>query len=246
MATNAQIEANRLNALKSTGPRSVEGKAVSRFNALKFGLEARSRVIPGEDPEQLEILSRAYYEHLQPANPLECFMVDSIVAADWNRRRFSRIEAQLYHLMMAALDPQDPAAAAGLALGAAFRNDSVGARALQSVFRQFDSAERSLFRCLKELRALQLDRAASEAAFEMAEPRPAPARPEPVVRPDPLRPDPLRPPAPEINLAHRTGRPESAPYQPKYDFGFVLPKPWTAADGVHFVDPLPGTPSKRR
>jgi hypothetical protein len=35
MATIQQIEANRLNAQKSTGPRSVEGKAVSCFNAIK-------------------------------------------------------------------------------------------------------------------------------------------------------------------------------------------------------------------
>ena len=48
MATLAQIHANRLNAQSSTGPRSDQGKAASRFNALKHGIEARSLVIPGE------------------------------------------------------------------------------------------------------------------------------------------------------------------------------------------------------
>ena len=41
MATPAQITANRLNAQRSTGPRSEEGKAASRFNALKHAQRER-------------------------------------------------------------------------------------------------------------------------------------------------------------------------------------------------------------
>jgi hypothetical protein len=53
MATAAQMAANRLNSLKSLGPRSEEGKAVSRFNALKSGVHAKSQVIPGEESAPL-------------------------------------------------------------------------------------------------------------------------------------------------------------------------------------------------
>ena len=38
MATEAQIAANRQNALKSTGPSSPEGKAASSQNRLTHGL----------------------------------------------------------------------------------------------------------------------------------------------------------------------------------------------------------------
>ena len=54
MASDAQIVANRLNAQKSTGPRTAEGKAVVSQNAVKHGLLARQAVIVGEDPGEFE------------------------------------------------------------------------------------------------------------------------------------------------------------------------------------------------
>ena len=43
--TSAQLEANRQNAQKSTGPRTPEGKAASKMNALKHGVLASSTVV---------------------------------------------------------------------------------------------------------------------------------------------------------------------------------------------------------
>jgi hypothetical protein len=66
MATPAQIAANQANAQKSTGPRSVEGKSVSRFNALKHGIDAASIVIPGEDPADYDALADHNRPHFTP------------------------------------------------------------------------------------------------------------------------------------------------------------------------------------
>jgi hypothetical protein len=96
MATQAQILANRRNALRSTGPRSNEGKAVSRFNALKSGIQAKSQVIPGEDPVELEKLAADYHLQFQPATPLERFLTDALVNAEWQLRRYRKVEAQLW------------------------------------------------------------------------------------------------------------------------------------------------------
>jgi len=60
MATQKQIEANRLNALKSTGPRTAEGKAATRLNALQHGIFAEMPTVIGEDTAAYETLRDSY------------------------------------------------------------------------------------------------------------------------------------------------------------------------------------------
>ena len=60
MATDKQIQANRRNARKSTGPKTEEGKARSRNNALRHGLTAELAVLPHEDPHQYEELRAGF------------------------------------------------------------------------------------------------------------------------------------------------------------------------------------------
>jgi hypothetical protein len=57
MATEAQINANRRNAKKSTGPRTSVGKERSSRNALQHGLLARESVLPDEDGEEFDALA---------------------------------------------------------------------------------------------------------------------------------------------------------------------------------------------
>lgn len=145
MSSPQQIEANRLNSQKSTGPRSVEGKAVSRFNALKSGIHAQSQVIPGEDPVELEALADEYHQQFQPATPLDCFLVDALIHADWQLRRLHRLEAQLWTSQIHEITGDAP-------LGEAY------SRALDTftrLQRRIDSTERSYFRALKELQRNQ-------------------------------------------------------------------------------------------
>ncbi len=52
MASDRQARANRRNAQKSTGPRTPEGKAKSRFNALKYGIHADQIVLPTENEDE--------------------------------------------------------------------------------------------------------------------------------------------------------------------------------------------------
>ena len=73
MATAAQIEANRRNAQKSSGPKTEKGKARVRCNALKHGMTART-IMPGlthEDPDQLREKTLRLINDLQPSNEAE-------------------------------------------------------------------------------------------------------------------------------------------------------------------------------
>ena len=144
MATPAQINANRANALKSTGPRSAEGKSASRFNALKHGIDAASIVIPGEDPADYEALVAAYHRDFRPESPSEAFHVDTMLRADWHKRRLQNVEADLYHTVLAE-SPGNPLAAVLLA-------ESPAAKLLVRVQRQIAAFERTWYRANTELR----------------------------------------------------------------------------------------------
>ena len=73
MASAAQIEANRRNAQKSSGPKTEKGKARVRCNALKHGMTAVT-TMPGlthEDPDQLREKTLRLINDLQPSNEAE-------------------------------------------------------------------------------------------------------------------------------------------------------------------------------
>ena len=149
MATPSQLRANRLNARKSTGPRSVEGKAAVRFNALQHGLDASSVTIPGEDLAAFDQLTLEYFEQFQPAGPSQIHLVQTLIQADWMWRRYTRIEAQLFNVLCAEQKDTD------LPLGAAFVKDAQSNGPLQKIFRRQEAAQRTYFRALRELDRLQ-------------------------------------------------------------------------------------------
>lgn len=66
MATPAQIEANRGDAAKSTGPHTAERKATSALNALRYGLRSSRTLLPDEDAEQFRELLQAIVSRTNP------------------------------------------------------------------------------------------------------------------------------------------------------------------------------------
>jgi hypothetical protein len=140
MATPAQIEANRRNAEKSSGPRSVKGKSVSRFNALKSGIYAQAQVIPGEDAEELEALAASYQDDFLPETGPEWFLVDSMLRADWQMRRLQKIETRLWEQEIREAEDR----------AKAYQPNEAVAR----LERRMDAVARSFFRALKEMKEI--------------------------------------------------------------------------------------------
>jgi len=97
MASARKTAANRRNAQRSTGPRTPEGKRVSRYNALRHGLLAKEVVVTsGEHQEsqaEFDSLLAALAEDLQPVGISENLIVERIAVCQWRLRRAARYEA---------------------------------------------------------------------------------------------------------------------------------------------------------
>ena len=96
MTSEKKAEANRQNALKSTGPRTPEGKAAVSRNALKHGLLSKEILLPGEDEQALTELGERLRDELQPFGELENLLVDQIISAYWRLRRLGRVETGIF------------------------------------------------------------------------------------------------------------------------------------------------------
>ncbi len=96
MTSDKQTKANQRNALKSTGPKTPEGRAAIRLNARTHGLLSQEVLLPGEDEEALKELGESLRAELQPVGELENLLVDRIVATHWRLRRLGRVEAGIF------------------------------------------------------------------------------------------------------------------------------------------------------
>lgn len=95
-SSERKIQANRFNALRSTGPRTPAGKARARWNALRHGLLAQEVVIPAgraqEDEGAFRDLFTRLCDELQPQGVLESMCVERIAIRYWRLRRALRYE----------------------------------------------------------------------------------------------------------------------------------------------------------
>ncbi len=91
MESEKRNRANRLNALKSTGPKSAKGIALSSRNSLKHGLLSRSIILPDENLKDLELLRGGLESHFQPKGELEYELLNRIVFNFWRLRRLGEL-----------------------------------------------------------------------------------------------------------------------------------------------------------
>jgi hypothetical protein len=94
MASERQIAANRANALRSTGPRTREGKLAVAGNGLRHGILARGAVLPGvEHAEDWESHQRGVVASLRPAGLLELRLAERVAELLWRLGRVARYES---------------------------------------------------------------------------------------------------------------------------------------------------------
>lgn len=92
--TEKRLTANRRNALKSTGPKTPEGKARTSLNALKHGLRAASLAVPIlENAEDWQAHRDLVVRDLSPVGYLETVLSERVAAMLWRLGRVVRYES---------------------------------------------------------------------------------------------------------------------------------------------------------
>ena len=159
--SDKRAQANRLNAQKSTGPRTPEGKQAVRLNALKHGLSARTIVLPGEDAAEFQQLCDDLEARWQPQDRTEQYFVEKMAIAQWQQARGYGREVWI------ATHPEKYTS---------FRE--------KELFRLVDlrqRLERVYSKCLADLRSLQKEQRLKQAEAEptkQSQPEQPPEQPE--------------------------------------------------------------------
>ena len=170
MATERQTEANKLNAQKSTGPKTPEGKAKSSGNRLSWGFASNTIIIPGEDPDEFRGLVEDFIAEHQPICVTEQVLVEKMAQQHWLSLRALRLQGEAF-IYQACAD-----------IGFAVPKD------LGLLIRYQTSADRAFHRAHNELVKAKKQRPNSEIGFESqnfgeeahpSAPEPAPTSPEP-------------------------------------------------------------------
>ena len=160
MTTEKQVAANRANALKSTGPRTPEGKETAKMNALRHGLLSREVVMKGEEEADLEELGQRLRLELRPMGEMERILVDRIASSVWRLRRALRVESAVMAQNAADVPTKDYN-------GRRYPSDDIERRRLRAWIVDDDSEklvryetviERQIYKALRELERLQASR----------------------------------------------------------------------------------------
>jgi hypothetical protein len=96
MSSPKQIAANRRNALKSTGPTTLEGKERSRCNAVRHGLTAETVIAALEDAEDYQAFEAAVIADYDAQSAVERELVLRLASVLWRLRRATGIETALF------------------------------------------------------------------------------------------------------------------------------------------------------
>jgi hypothetical protein len=175
MSTDAQINANRENAQKSTGPVTAEGKAAVAQNALKHGLFAVQDVVPTENQAEFDSMREQMLADLAPVGAMETLLAQRAFSLAWRLKRAETLQAQVTkdmvesHISYEQLNlgrqkPKEPRYAPEyLALGRIAKEDWCGSRLIERFFEYERRIEKSLYKTIAQLRAMQLARLTAQA-----------------------------------------------------------------------------------
>lgn len=148
MTTQKQIEANQENGKKG-GVKTEEGKAISKYNAIKHGILTKDIILAEENQEELEKLGKLLRKEFEPKSEIELILVDRITANVWRLKRVLKAEAEMIEGDISSVFANKKNF--GNALSYDFANyDSYGK------FTRYESSiERGIYKAIHELERIQ-------------------------------------------------------------------------------------------
>jgi len=150
MSSEKQIDANRRNALKSTGPKSEEGKAKSSMNAVRHGLTAGQTVLPHENEDDYEKLREGMLDSYAPEDPAEHALVEELANAYWRLMRLHRVETHYWDNLGGSYNRADEGIAEALL--------QTPDRQTRNFFRYYAQVERSYYKALAAANQIKRER----------------------------------------------------------------------------------------
>jgi hypothetical protein len=139
------------------GPKTDEGKAVSRYNAIKHGLLTKEVLVDKEEMNDLAELTESINKALDPMGPLEKLLVDRIVSNVWRLRRALVVETNTMEWYQNDFDMFPMGENEDQQTRKRIRN-MVSNDNIDNILRYETTIERSIFRALHELERLQAKR----------------------------------------------------------------------------------------
>ena len=98
MTSLKQVDANRRNAQRSTGPRTAEGKGSSRLNAIRHGLTAQTVIPAFESSADYRCFEKGIAEAYRPRTAVHAELVARLASLLWRLRRAATIETGLFQI----------------------------------------------------------------------------------------------------------------------------------------------------
>ncbi len=157
-APASRAAVNHANAQRSTGPRTEAGKRRSSLNALRHGLTGQTIVLPSEDLDAYQRLTRRFSDEFEPKGAVEEQLVQSLADAAWRLNRVAALETNLLSLSTVQpvlISTDHPEAQDALA---AAQNLHANTRALNTLSMHSQRLSRQFQQTLKLLREIQAER----------------------------------------------------------------------------------------
>ncbi len=163
MTTEKQSEANRENG-KLGGVKTDEGKAISRFNAIKHGLLSKEVLLEGEDEQTLVEMGKNMRSELEPKTELELVLVDRVTANVWRLKRVMQMERE-----MMIKSQENNYGGKPYNLGNTLTHHDIAHNDIYGKLIRYEaSIERGIYKALHELQRLQATRTGEKPPLPIA------------------------------------------------------------------------------